>query len=81
MTCGICQTAVPEITPIGGLVICPTCLRCIHAESGVPATASDTLALAPEQLAALKGQRKTSRTERPVQAAAPERPVRGGGRR
>lgn len=62
MTCGACGGPLPEsLTAVGGLVVCPTCLRTVVLASGALATASDTLALAPEQIEALKAQRKAAR--------------------
>lgn len=43
--------------PIGGILICENCLRSINAATGELATATETLALTPDEAKALRERR------------------------
>jgi hypothetical protein len=62
MTCANCGGDLPDtLTPVKGLVSCPTCLRTVVLATGEWATGKETLGLSTEQLAALRAQRKEAR--------------------
>lgn len=62
MTCAGCGAPAGDDLPVvGGLAICPSCLRTVVAASGALATATETLALTSAQVEALKTQRKVAR--------------------
>jgi hypothetical protein len=65
MTCAACGAPLLDsLTPIGGLVSCPSCLRTVVHASGALATAVETLALSPDEVDMLKAQRKAARKAR-----------------
>lgn len=66
LICPSCAVPLVDPTLVQQLTICPSCLRSIVIEgeseqAGRLATASDTLALRPNHIAALKTQRKQAR--------------------
>lgn len=64
MTCAACGTSLALVTGIGGVAICPSCLRTVVVDSGALATATETLALSAAQIEALKAQRRVARQAR-----------------
>jgi len=64
MNCPACASLVSTDDPIGGLVICPTCLASIVAEDGRRATSAETFTLTQTDLEKLKKRRAQLRKER-----------------